>query len=337
LNPPDLFVHLAKRKTLKVDSLLAQYLYQNKMLSLPGIGTFTFEGTPAPPDENSKNKIPLEGISYSSKSSPLPDENLIEYIKLHTGKMRPLAISDLESYIALGQQFLNIGKPFFLEGIGTLQKNKDGSFSFNAGTAYPIKIEDGPDKHHELSRKSVFLNEGKGSEEEKGRDYRKFFLAAGILGTLVVIGWGGYYLYNKNRNVNEPETNALRVVADSQTTRNIRPDTATLRNPVQDSSKPSPDSAKTVPAPPVQVSSIPNTKPPEGAYKFVFETTTNKSRALKRYGYLKTFSRVKMETRDSVTFKIFMILKRLPSDTAWAKDSLNNWYYGKKPIKVTIE
>ncbi|MFN8244987.1 MAG: hypothetical protein U0T56_01200 [Ferruginibacter sp.] len=36
-----------------------------------------------------------------------------------TRKIKPLATSDLESFTMLGKQFMNIGKPLILEGLGT--------------------------------------------------------------------------------------------------------------------------------------------------------------------------------------------------------------------------
>jgi len=209
-----------KPYTLKVDNLLAQYLYQYKKLSLMGIGVFTLDDSAVLYDENAKTKAPIEGISFVSKGIGQSEDSLIEFIKTQTGKMKALAQADLDSYIMLAHQFLNIGKPFYLEGIGTLQKNRDGSFQFNPGTSIAVKAEE-PD----LKKKAGAVEESKPAEESGGRDYRALVLALGIIGTLLVIGWGGYYLYNKNADTgNSPVTeNNLRVVPDSQVSRNIPP------------------------------------------------------------------------------------------------------------------
>ncbi|WP_315822527.1 hypothetical protein [Paraflavitalea speifideaquila] len=46
---------------------------------------------------------------------------------------------------------------------------------------------------------------------------------------------------------------------------------------------------------------------------------------------------IKLETTDSITFNISVILAATPADTIRLKDSLNAWYYGTKPVKVRIE
>ena len=185
-----------------------------------GIGVFTLDDSAVLYDENAKTKAPIEGISFVSKGIGQSEDSLIEFIKTQTGKMKALAQADLDSYIMLAHQFLNIGKPFYLEGIGTLQKNRDGSFQFNPGTSIAVKAEE-PD----LKKKAGAVEESKPAEESGGRDYRALVLALGIIGTLLVIGWGGYYLYNKNADTgNSPVTeNNLRVVPDSQVSRNIPP------------------------------------------------------------------------------------------------------------------
>jgi hypothetical protein len=63
---------------------------------------------------------------------------------------------------------------------------------------------------------------------------------------------------------------------------------------------------------------------PSGNYKFVLENAFAK-RAFDRFTRLKTFQwNVQMETKDSLQYKIFMILPAVASDTTRIKDSLTN-------------
>ncbi len=73
-------------------------------------------------------------------------------------------------------------------------------------------------------------------------------------------------------------------------------------------------------------------------YKFVFETTVNKKRAIKRFNFLKTInSDIHLEpAADSSSFDITVNMIIPASDTTRVKDSLNNWYYGKKDMLVKI-
>ena len=83
----------------------------------------------------------LQHIRFSQKNILKPDEEFIEFIRTHTGKIRPLAESDLESFISDGKILLNIGKPFHLEGIGTLQKSRAGTYEFYPGLPLLEKLE----------------------------------------------------------------------------------------------------------------------------------------------------------------------------------------------------
>jgi len=302
---------------LKIENLLAQYLYQHKKLSLPGIGLFTLNDAATLPDDGSKSKQTLEGVSFISKTSGQPEDTLLEFIKKETGKMKALAQADLDSYIELAQQFLNIGKPFYLEGIGTLNKKRDGSIDFNVGTALPptsIKQEE-----EEPKKKSSFAEE---KNSGSSASMRGLVLALGIIGTIAVIAGGGYYLYTKNTDNDLAASTSIQPVADSQVSKNITPDT-------------------TAAAPPATTAAT----TPLNGYKFILETTDKKTRALKRYDMIKTArvlrsygdSRIQMETKDSSNFKIYIVLNCPPQDTTRYKDSLNAWYYGLKSMKVKIE
>jgi hypothetical protein len=303
-----------KTNNLKFDTLLAQFLYQHRKLALPGIGTFTMDGSAPLPDENAKLKSPVDGISFSSKSPSLPDEALIDFIRTHTGKMKPLAQADLDSYLTLAQQFINIGKPLFLEGIGTIQKIKN-SFEFIPGAASAIRLEPLTDRYAENKKKSI-AEEQEETERQGSGTSRKLLLFMGVLGTLALIGWGAYYLYTKSNNpVPEP-------VAEN-TVSVIQPDSSTITAHSDSLSGLRPDSTikkdSLVPAAPIPVAA--------GNYKFVIETTTNKLRALSRYGQLKKNGvNINLETKDSLTFKLYFLLPATAADTARLKDSLNNYF-----------
>jgi hypothetical protein len=114
--------------------LLTQYLYLHKKLNLPGIGSFILDPSAILPDEHNKDPHAVAvGIEFKNAVITEPDDELIEFIRVHTGKMKSLALADLDSFITLGTELVNIGKPFYLEGIGMLTKNKDGKYDFKPG------------------------------------------------------------------------------------------------------------------------------------------------------------------------------------------------------------
>jgi hypothetical protein len=324
---------------VKVDNLLGPYFYQYKKLSLPGIGLFTLaDNAVLPDDNNAKVKMQIEGISFTGKTGAALDDSLIQYIKAETGKMKALAEADLYSYIATAFQFLNIGKAFYFEGIGTLQKNKDGNYTFTAGTVLPQKTEEIPSRY-DPAKKSAFINEdgsGAGANFNSGR----LIIALVILLTLGLIGWGGYYLYSKNTGGNNETTqNETKAPAGTQPTTTPAAD-STAKKPDSIGVVPKKDSVAIAPAP-IKNDSLGR---PVSNYKFILESTDRKARALKRYEQLRGITMLKnynnkvaLETKDSLSFKLFTIVSCTTADTARIKELLNAWYYGKKEMKVKID
>jgi hypothetical protein len=303
---------------LKLENLLAPYLYQHKKLNLPGIGTFEADSAANTPEAATQN------IRFIQNIIAQPDDEFIEYIKTRTGKMKPLAISDLESYLMLSKQFLNIGKPFQIEGIGTLQKMKDGSFQFTREEYVPARAEGTALENAKAEKR---LENKEGETLDKSGAQRALILLA-LIATIALIGWGGYYLYERNTigETTDTEINSITSIPDSVAMQNIQPDSSML---IKDTGTVKPDSAMTG----VAIPALP------GNIKFILETTSNKARALARFIYInKINNNIHLETKaDSSLFKIFVTLPATQADTSRIKDSLNAWYYGKREMKISIE
>lgn len=305
---------------MKLAVLLAKYFYTNKHLSLPGIGELHLDAAVTVPDFSDKNfREVLKYIQFTHKPAAKVDEALIEFIRTQTGKIRPLAEADLESYLADGKLLLNIGKPFSIEGIGSLQKLKDGELAFTPGEPTIEKLDfHTEDRTPDKTTRHIPVYDENQVRHKVHNSQRRILL----IGTLAVIGlivilWGGYMLYNKSDNHNAQD-NAQQVATPV-----APPDTSTSGiHPDSTPSTPSPAAAATVP----------------GTYKFIFERTDRKARALKRYAFVHQLSsRIQMETSDSLSFTIFVRLPAEASDTTRIKDSLNVWYYGGKPVKIQVE
>ncbi len=285
-------------------------------------------------DEPSKTKIPIEGISFSTKAPALPDEALIDFIRTYTGKMKPLAQADLDSYLTLAQQFINIGKPLFLEGIGTVQRIKN-NYEFIPGAPNSIKLESAADRQLGNKRKPS-MEEEEAPQRSNGIS-RKMLLLLGIVGTLALIGWGGYYLYTQNNDrstTSNTENTITPLPLQDTSTSQLTPPVDTLSG-----LKPVSDTSLSQQMQPTATAILPTT----GTYKFVIETSPNKLRAISRYEQLKrNGASVNLETKDSLTFKLFFILPATAADTTRIKDSLNNYFnydYNTKRLKrlTTIE
>lgn len=236
--------------------------------------------------------------------------------------MQSLAESDLESFIMLNKQFLNIGKALYLEGIGTLVKAKEGSLEFTPGEMVTERLEEPSPEHR---KQSVFTDDRHYSSSQPA-DMRKWLLGAAAILTLAIIVWGGWRLSQRTED-NENAAGIARP-ADSLTTIT---DTTLLS--AGDSLRPKQDTASLAPGSSVQpagaVSTIANGQ--EASWKFVIEQTASKNRALKRYNQLKEIGKpIMMETQDSTRFKLYFVLPATIADTAKISDSLRRFYLSRR-------
>jgi hypothetical protein len=297
---------------LKFAPLLAQFLYTHKRLDLPGIGSFLLDSSSNIESEQVKQGKPvlLEGVSFTNDSGVKQSPDLIGFIAEQTGKIKALASADLDSHLELAKQFLNIGKPFLLEGIGSLSKMQAGGFSFTPGQLILERIKDTAPKEPTAGA----------SSEEPVSDYRSIFYSKKaqtnwkkplailmLLAGIVLAIWGGYAVYKK--------TTAKRKAAPVDEIKKdetvLVPDTAAILKR---------DTAATTSNPVIPVAV------PSGNYKFIIETAA-KDRALKRFGTLKGYGlNVQMETKDSVNFKLFFVFPAAVTDTARIVDSLQKVY-----------
>jgi hypothetical protein len=299
---------------LKLSSLFAKFLYQHKELKLPGIGIFSLDPSVSIPDVQDKNFTEfLQHITYVQKPVANADEEFINFIRTETGKIKPLAESDLDSFLSDGKILLNIGKPFQLEGIGYLQKISEGNYEFKPGEPVLQRMENIIyDRSDDVPRNKPYFSEA----GIQGNNLRKILIAGGAIAGIIAVVWLGYILYNKNTSKNALKDTIAVAPADTAN-----------KNVLLDSVQRIIDSEKAA-----QTAAI-NTASAPGTYKFVIEKTPNKMRALRRYNQLRNSTSIKMETKDSTSYNLYFTLPALASDTARIRDSLINWY-GRKGVFV---
>ena len=294
------------------------YLLRHKQISLQGIGTFKIDGfLPEGTDTDKPFIIPPDAISFKYDSKTGEDNELIDFIVQNTKKIKPLASADLDSFLTLGRQFLNIGKPFTIQNLGTLEKLKSGDLEFKPGPLIQkvevpkLKIEDDGAEQHEEN----LFNDYK---REPSRDNRKIVLIIFIIVVLGLGAWAAWHFGLKKNDTAQGSTNdAIIPIADTTT--------STKKN---DSSGASQNS----------LNSIQKNPADSFTFKVVVRETKNKGVALLRVEYLKSFGRnVIMYTSDSVTYKIAEPFMLPLSDTTAVLDSLRKNYYDEKKIPIHIE
>jgi hypothetical protein len=337
---------------LKLPQLLSQYLYQTRKMDLPGIGSFTLDADAVIPQETDRlGQVAATGIRFRNAVIRVADDALVNFIKEHTGKMKSLAASDLDFFLTTGRQLLNIGKPFTLDGIGTLVKNKEGALEFAPGDYMLARPgEPGHGQERERERRGSFDEPPRERDREsKGNSTKQGVLLVMIVVGLVVIGWGGYYLYKRNSLSEPAEKNAV-VIPETpakQATDTTRLAGRTADSVVKvDSAHPVQAPAPAAPKPTVPAPTTPTKAPataaanlpvPPGAilYHFIILSTDNKHRALRRYNQLLGYQlNIKMDQKDSASFKLYFSIPAMTRDTAYIKDSLSETYAAPN---VTIE
>jgi hypothetical protein len=274
---------------LKISPLLAQFLFANKQLSLAGLGRFILDD--------------FGGIIFQQEVSVKEDAELVSFIAENTGKMKSLVAADLDSNLELARQFLNIGKPYLFEGIGTLSKNKFGNYDF-------VQSSTSTEKNKETAGESRDMTS---TTENSFTDYEEMFspkktkapatkkIATWFvaLAGLSLAVFGGYVVYNKTKNKKATIAKKQEPI--------IQP---------QDSLPKTKDS----------ILAITNSVDTSGTYRFVIEKAA-RQRAFSRFAHLQSIKvNVKMDTKDSVLFNLFFVLPATPADTARIRDSLQIRY-----------
>lgn len=301
---------------MKIEQLLLHYLLKNKELILQNIGTFRLDATiPDSLDSEKTVVIPENAVSFQYDSKAEEDDNLINYIVEHTNKIKSLAASDLDSFLSLGRQFLNIGKPFTLHNLGTLEKTSSGALVFKAGQLIAEKVEPQRIKMEEP--------DGTGEEENLFNDYQrapkinkspKIILSLFVLVIFAAIVWVLWHYVFSKKSDTESITTTENIIPVNDSTSQVKDSTL--------ASRPQTDSA-----------SLQKTVSDTFTFKVVVNHYYTPDAAKARLAKLKSYNRnVIMYTTDSLTYKIAEPFKLPLSDTTRVLDSLKKYY-----TKVRLE
>jgi hypothetical protein len=292
---------ITKFDFVKIEQFVVQFLYTSKKVTLQGIGTITLDPSVLLPMSNEKEKdivMPENAFQFTFNPKATEDTELVNHIVQHTGKMFPLASSDLDSYVTLAKQFLNIGKPLVIEGVGTIQKTQQGDYQFIAGHFITPKIDDFPKQLREKRDESIsFESSNKVNNSKRNMQYT----IVAIL--LLLVGFAIYYLIQNSNSDNQPVTTEKSALADSLKPKSV--DTAKVTN--------SKDSFTFK----IIIKKYPSAEVAESIY--------NK---LTSYGHQLIIIKI-----DSANYELAMPFKTPLSDTLRAKDSLKIFFGGAPYVK----
>lgn len=295
---------------MKIEQLVVQHFYNNREVTLQGMGTFTLSADFVMPKENDKDAgIPDNAISFQYNARAVADEALIDYIVQQTRKMKSLAAADLDSYLVLGKQFLNIGKPFKIDGMGMLVKNQQGDLEFTKGFTFPAKLDNTPAAVKE-SRANPEISFASETKKPEGNN-KKGLLITGIIIALGLIGATAWYFFV--RKTAQPTENII-----------VEEKADTIKNNV-------------LPTDTLTIKAVQPTAADDGyTFKLVFMVTADSAAASARMkGLTARNHKVIMYTNDSLFYKLAEPFTLPLTDTTRIKDSLNRFYYkGKGFIEI---
>ncbi|MFN5136608.1 MAG: hypothetical protein ACK5DG_14950 [Chitinophagaceae bacterium] len=293
---------------MKVQDLLGEYLYQHKQLTLPSIGTFELDAS-VNVYESKEGVLPEDAIRFTQNTQAVIDDALLNFLVQQSGKMKPLAMSDLDSFLNNGWQLLNIGKPFTIKGVGALTR-KGNDLSFIQGAPTLEKTEaSGAYNLKDRTRQTEEIKELSFESEVKKGNGKKVIITLASIIALALIGWAVYLAIPKNENSGSEET-------EIQKTDN------TLTGTQQDTT--SQQLKDTVLQ---QLTSAADT-----SFQLILASFKDTAEANKELA--KQMSRrknVTVQQKDSL-YQIILTVNRLKADTAIVKDSLMNYYKIKSKV-----
>ncbi len=296
---------------MKTEQLIVQYLYSNKKLTLQDIGVFSITNEIIIPEDSDKDIVlPADTIQFAFDPKAPVDEGLVAFIMESTRKIKPLASSDLESFIILNKQFLNIGKPMVFEGLGTLQKTQSGTYSFTQATSSHVTTEDLPKLITEKIKEKVSFAT---PHKEKNTTNNKKVIGGLVALVIGIIAVSAFFLLNKNNTPSTgviTENTAQETLPDGNMDTLVKPTSLTKPNgtaAVKDSS----------------------------TFYIVIKEFTNIALANKSFKKLTSYgNKVVLTTKDSVTYKLRMPFIKPLTDTLTVRDSIAKFFKAKAYVEL---
>lgn len=301
---------------MKIEQVIVHHLLNKKIVTLQGIGVFRLDPSVAGPADMEKDiVIPPNAVSFEYNPKATEDASLVDSIVQHTTKIKPLAASDLDSFLMLGRQFLNIGKPFTLDKLGTLDKAQTGELVFIPGSFVTPKIE-APKalKEDEDEVSSGLFNDYNRKPDDNSKKMLAILVSVVVIG---LIGWAVYhFMFAKKPDAEESTLIVQQPVTVPDSTL-LKKDTAI-------------NTFKTDTA--IHQSTAVN----DSSFNIIIRQTDNKKEAIRYFNKLTRWGHhLIIYTSDSINFKLAEVINSPLSDTTRVKDSLSKFYH--YPVYVELK
>jgi hypothetical protein len=306
---------------LKIEQLIVQYLYSYKQVALPGIGTIKLKTDIVLPTAGDKDFImPADAFSFEYNLKAVEDERFVDYIVQHTNKIKPLASSDLESYAILAKQFLNIGKPLVIEGVGTIQKSQQGFYEFSSGHFITPRIDDIPKLVKEKREEPISFE----SESTGNNNNKNIIIAVTLFAGIALAVFAAYYFLV----LKQPESSAV-IETPLINEETVKKDTAKTSVAAIDTIKKNTVNDSSILINPAAL------KTDSSSFKIVIKVYHSEKAINKAYSRLKSYGHKLLIVKvDSINYKLMMPFYKPLSDTARVRDSLKIFFGGKPYVQL---
>lgn len=304
---------------MKISDLLCQYLYQNKELVLEGFGVFHLDASVNPTDTKEPQQV-YQGITFENNTKAKTPPQFIDFLVQHSGKMKPLAISDLEAFLTTGRELINLGKPLILNGIGTLSSIRNQVLDFTPGPFIPVRLDPSEGQFRErvaTSEDELFhSDESHGGSRRSGSQNRMLLVIVAGLLILILAGWGVFHFAFQKKSTGTDSTQIQPV--ENQAPAAHKDTTTENQNPAA-----KPDTARLLAPPPAP--GAPAAGPV--TFRVLIQTFSDPVKAHRRYDSLKVWGHnVTLVERDSTHLSIYMPFSTPLSDTGRVRDSLATFF-----------
>ncbi|HSC55312.1 MAG TPA: hypothetical protein VLC98_16890 [Phnomibacter sp.] len=299
---------------MTVEQLITRYVYQHGEISLQGIGTIKLLDAVPDVEYLQKHKlVVINGLEFVHQKMAVTTPDFVKYYATQRGKIASLATNDIEAFLGMATQFLNIGNPFEIKGLGTLSKINDGTLLMAPGFFIITKEEEatGKLKERQVDTEDKSDTNFYGEKEQKTSPLVKILLGAMLA---IVIVAGGWWLY---KSITQPDT-AQEVAANGGDT---------LLVPQANTAVDTPAVQTTPVAMPVDSLTV-------VSWKAIFRQVSGKDTAIALHnGYKKKIATpILMQTADSVTFQFYVQIQSAAKDTTFKKDSIRRFF--QRPIQL---
>lgn len=301
---------------MKIEQLIVQHLYNNKKVTLQDIGTFFLSSDVNMPAESDKEMtMPANAIRFEFDKKAKQDDELISFIVTQTRKIKPLATSDLESYSILARQFINIGKPFPIEGLGILLKNQAGQYEFLQGQFINAKLDAAPALLKEKTEEEMSFS----AIDREAPSNKKWMLYA-LFGFIVIVSVALYFFMKR-----DDKGNLEKVIPIAETAPAKKDSIVSVTDSSNKTALNSPDS----------IAASSQAKSNDGfTFKIVIKEYPGKLPAERAFTKLSSYGhKLLLYPKDSVIYKIAMPFTDPLSDTSRAKDSLRIFFGGEPYVE----